>query len=116
MTALDRLLAQLEKRGLGVKPGAEPGQLLLTGPAAEKTPEVVAAVKAFKPQLLEWVARRVAESPPPPPAPEPGPTVCRECGANWWVPAAEIREAVNRGPHYCGQSRCPFRDREGGRR
>jgi hypothetical protein len=50
---LERLVRQLDARGLSVKAGAEPGQLLLCGPAAEKTPAVLDALKAFKPQLLE---------------------------------------------------------------
>jgi hypothetical protein len=85
MTALDRLLAQLEKRGLGVKPGAEPGQLLLTGPAAEKTPEVMAAVTAFKPQLLERFGRRE-----PAPAAKP---VARPAAA----PVVEGHEVIRSG-------------------
>jgi hypothetical protein len=58
---VDRLLKQLESRGLSIAAGAEPGQLLLRGPSAEKTPDVIEAVKAFKPLLLARVA------PPPPP-------------------------------------------------
>jgi hypothetical protein len=65
---------------------------------------------AVEPVALPVLPRAAAEDAPA------APTVCRACGANWWVSAAEVREAVNRGPHYCGQSRCPFRDREGGRR
>lgn len=68
MSAVERLLKQLELRGLGVAPGHEPGQLLLTGPRDRKTPEIIEAVKAFKPQLL----RRIVEGvPEPPPEPEP---------------------------------------------
>jgi hypothetical protein len=54
--ALDRLLAQLDARGLRVLPGKSPGELLLSGPAAEKTPTVMEALAAFKPQLLERFA------------------------------------------------------------
>lgn len=53
MSLLHRLLDQLERRGISIKPGKEPGQLLLSGPAQEKTPEILSAVKAFKAQLLE---------------------------------------------------------------
>lgn len=67
MSMVDRLLAQLDARGLTVSPGAEPGQLVLGGPAAAKTPEVLAAVKAFKAELL----RRVGRPPDPPPEPNP---------------------------------------------
>lgn len=60
MSMFDRLLKHLDDRGLRVEAGDEPGQLLLRGPIAEKTPEVLRAVKAFKPQLLERVGRRPA--------------------------------------------------------
>lgn len=55
-STVDRLLETLRARGLRILPGNEPGQLLLNGPAAEKTPEVIEAVKAYKPQLLERIA------------------------------------------------------------
>ena len=55
MTLIDRLIDQLAKRGLRVEPGPQPGQLVLRGPDAEKTPEVLEAVRAFKPQLLARV-------------------------------------------------------------
>lgn len=54
-TAVERLVDTLKARGLRVIPGREPGQLLLNGPDAEKTPAIIEAVKAFKPQLLERV-------------------------------------------------------------
>ena len=56
MTMVDRLLKQLEQRGLRVEPGSEPGQLLLCGPNDQKTDGVLAALKKFKPQLLEKFA------------------------------------------------------------
>lgn len=65
MSMFDRLLEQLESRGLSIKPGAEPGQLLLAGPKDEKTPEIVAAVKAFKKQLLARFGPRDDTTPPP---------------------------------------------------
>lgn len=74
MSAVERLLKQLELRGLGVAPGAEPGTLLLTGPNGAKTPEIMAAVKAFKPQLLVKFAhpgRSPEEKDPPATEPEP---------------------------------------------
>lgn len=55
---VERLIRQMEQRGLSIRPGREPGQLLLAGPDREKTPEVLAAVKAFKPQLLERYGQR----------------------------------------------------------
>lgn len=75
MSLFDRLLKQLEDRGLRVEPGAEPGQLMLKGPQEGKTPEIVRAVKAFKPQLLERLGmtlppRESKLSPAPDPEPE----------------------------------------------
>lgn len=69
MSLTDRLLDQLKQRGLSVQPGAAPDQLLLCGPAQEKTPEVVKAVKAFKPQLLERFGRKAQPEPTPEPPP-----------------------------------------------
>lgn len=66
MSLFQRLLEQLHQRGLEVRPGVEPDQLLLCGPTKEKTPEIIKAVKAFKPQLLERFGKRE-----PAPAPEP---------------------------------------------
>lgn len=60
MNLADRLIRQLDARGLKVLPGGKPGELLLAGPAVERTPEVMAALKEFKPLLLERFAR-VAE-------------------------------------------------------
>jgi hypothetical protein len=60
MSLVKRLVRQLEERGLSVGPGPAPGQLVLLGPAKEKTPEVMAAVKAFKPELLEIYGVRAA--------------------------------------------------------
>lgn len=69
-TAVDRLLAQMHARGLSVVPGSEPGQLILRGPKEEQTPAVMAALKAFKPQLLELFGRP-REVKPADPDPEP---------------------------------------------
>jgi hypothetical protein len=67
MSLVQRLIDQLAARGLEIKAGDRPGELLLGGPPAEKTPEIMRAVKAFKPQLLERYGRK--ESPQPAPAP-----------------------------------------------
>jgi len=72
-TAVDRLLLQLEQRGLRVLPGAEPGQLVLSGPREEKTPAVLDAVRAFKPQLLERVATPREPADPEGETPDLGP-------------------------------------------
>jgi len=52
MTIIDRLVKTIEARGLAIKPGEQPDTLVLQGPAEEKTPEVLEALKAFKPELL----------------------------------------------------------------
>ena len=63
MSMLDRLLDQLKKRGLTVRPGDRPGELRLTGNKEEMTPEILGAVKAFKPQLLERFGRPAGTPP-----------------------------------------------------
>ena len=86
MSLLDRLLGQLQQRGLSVGPGDEPGELKLYGPRSEATPELMRALKAFKPALLEKFGGAVRGQPEtrPEPAPEPEPEadveVCRVCG------------------------------------
>jgi hypothetical protein len=52
MSLIDRLEDQLRQRGLKVGPGTKPGELILHGPHKERTPELMKALKAFKPQLL----------------------------------------------------------------
>lgn len=63
MSMVHRLIDQLKQRGLSIERGAEPGQLLLCGPSAEKTPEVIDAVKKFKPALLSIYAPDAAPAP-----------------------------------------------------
>lgn len=63
--------------------------------------EQAEAAKSYTPQV-EPVAL-------PYTAPAEKPTSCQACGVNWWIPTADITETVNRGPHYCGTHRCPFR-------
>lgn len=65
MTMVDRLIEQLEKRGLRIEPGPEPGQLVLRGPNDQKTESVLAALKKFKPQLLEKFALKTEFVPQP---------------------------------------------------
>lgn len=107
MSAVERLVKTLTYRGLRILPGSEPGQLLLNGPAAEKTPQVLEAVKAFKPQLLELVTM---QEPLPPPKREIAEEsiTCKECKGTWYCTREEIMEAVQ-SPHYCATPRCPYR-------
>lgn len=82
MSLVNRFLAQLERRGLAVEYRDEK-TLLLTGPAAEKTPEVLAACKAYKAELLKLLAPRVQEAAVR--ADDPAnvlPTHCDHCGAD----------------------------------
>ena len=62
MSMVHRLLEQLKQRGLRIEYGGKDDILLLCGPVEEKTPEVINAVKKFKPELLKLYA--------PPPTPE----------------------------------------------
>ena len=50
---IDRLLAMLAARGLSVVLSDKPGELRLVGPATERTPAIMDALREFKPQLLE---------------------------------------------------------------
>lgn len=100
MTALDRLLRNLEMRGLTIEKGDEPEQLILKGPANEKTPEVIEAVKAFKPLLLKKFSGKELD--------EVGSQQCPQCLATWFCPLDEIRLAVQ-SPHYCATPQCPYR-------
>ena len=60
-TLLDRFLRTLAARGLTVRAGDKPGELRLVGPAAERTPDVMDALRKFKPDLLA----RFAPTPAP---------------------------------------------------
>lgn len=88
MSLVDGLLNQLAVRGLGVEwRGGD--TLVLTGPANEKTPEVIAAVKTFKKDLLEKYrprdysqASEVHHSPPT--DTNDGPETCQECKSHVW--------------------------------
>jgi len=57
MSMVDGLLEQLRLRGLTVE-YRDQTTLVLTGPATERTPEVLAAVKAFKPDLMDRLRPR----------------------------------------------------------
>lgn len=62
---VDRLEAQLKARGLSIKPGDKPGELRLSGPDREKTPDIIAALKVFKPDLLAKYGREQVEDQTP---------------------------------------------------
>ncbi len=64
MSAIERLLKQLDARGISIKAGDQPGQLLLVGPSEEKTPMIVEAVKAFKLQLLQRMSGKEPQTAP----------------------------------------------------
>lgn len=96
-----RFLKQLESRGLDVRPGNAPGELLLYGPAAEKTPEVMKALKAFKPDLLAFL--RPCDNPP---------QVTTTCGVCGRVTDNDEDRARLEDPAFCDRGhspRCPHK-------
>lgn len=61
---VDRFMRQLNGRGLsiqGPRDGDPDDRLYLIGPAAEKTPDVMAALKQFKPDLVKRYGRKRLE-------------------------------------------------------
>jgi hypothetical protein len=111
MSMVHRLLDQLKQRGLRIAPGTEAGQLLLCGPDAEKTPEVIDAVKKFKPQLLKLYAPepQVAAAPEAGPASQEEPSAedaegerCTLCSATVFDPTPDLIL-------FCRMRRCPSR-------
>ena len=109
MSMVEGLLNQLAVRGLRVEHrGGD--TLVLCGPDAEKTPEVLAAVKAFKKDLLEKYRPRdygpaadVHHAPPPGSAVSDGPENCVKCKSHVWDP--EETGLV------CDDLGCPYRGR-----
>lgn len=58
---LDRFVRQLQGRGLtiqGPRDGDPDDKLYLIGPQAERTPEIMAALKQFKPDLVKRFGRK----------------------------------------------------------
>lgn len=106
----ERLLATLAARGLSVRRGAEPNQLILSGPDAEKTDDVKAAIREFKPELLEYLAVPPEEKPEPIPLAEGEhpPIVCGTCRAEFHAPESEVR-AFLQSPAFCAKPKCRFR-------
>lgn len=59
---LDRFMKQLQGRGLtiqGPRDSDPDDRLYLIGPQAEKTPEIMAALKQFKPDLVNRFGRKL---------------------------------------------------------
>jgi len=110
MSLLDRLEDQLRQRGLKVGPGKNPGELVLHGPPAERTADLMRALKAFKPQLLakygkteqaacgEPVTPAAAEEQPEA-DPDPEPESCPQCGRD--VQDPEYRERLRGVNPFC---------------
>lgn len=133
MSMVDRLLQQLDQRGLRVEPGG-PGELRLCGATGNATPEIVRAVKAFRRELADRFAKREvmpdgsappAREPEPEPEAEPDPESerCRVCGRDVTDPEDRARLAD---PAFCdrggaravtdgngnrheGGERCPYK-------
>lgn len=111
MSMVDGLLAQLKLRGLAVEYVGD-DQLKLVGPKGEATPEVVAAVKAFKKDLLakfrprDYAGAGPDAHHPPPPKTDDGPETCIECRSHVWDPEETAT--------ICEVRHCPLkRDRHG---
>lgn len=107
---LDQLLNQLRLRGLTVEYAGD-DQLKLVGPKGEANPSVLAAVKAFKPDLLDRLRPREAprsevHHPPAAPGPLDGPDNCVKCHTHVWD-----REETGM---ICDTNGCPYRGATGG--
>jgi len=116
---IERLIETLAKRGLTITKGNAPDELLLKGPDSERTEQVMAALKEFKPLLIEWFSREqnvVREYDMQPakiegdPQPDDDGEICRQCNATWYCSPAEIRERVQ-SPHWCATPSCPYRSK-----
>ena len=90
MAMVHVLMEQLRARGLSIKRGAG-DTLLLSGPENERTPELMATLKKFKPDLLELIA----------PASQSGGVRCEHCKATVY----HAQEAGS----LCIHRPCPFR-------
>jgi len=107
MSMVDGLFEQLALRGLAVQYRDET-TLVLRGPAVERTPEVMAAVKAFKPDLMARLRPRdgsaVHDHGGRPVDTNGGPEPCTECKA--WTHAENGRADIGL---LCDRARCPFK-------
>lgn len=110
MKMIDRLLAQLKHRGIFVEYVGD-DSLKLKGNTQDATPEIIAAVKAFKPELLERMRPRDLSVPRsemhhPPPPEEDGPVHCTECRS--FVRPENGRDDI---ALLCDRIRCPYKRR-----
>lgn len=107
MSLVDGMLDQLKMRGLRVEYVSE-DQLKLVGPKAEATPEIMAALKVFKKDLIERLrpregVRHDVHHAPPPPDESAGPENCRECSGTVW----DAEETAD----ICEMRKCPYKRR-----
>lgn len=120
MSMVDRLIEQLRKRGLSVRAGQNPGELILHGPKAEASPELLRALKAFKPQLLERYGLKTETMPDTNGVlhpvnresetagePESEAELCRLCKRD--VSDSENRERLRGINPFCQMIGCPYR-------
>jgi hypothetical protein len=109
MSMIDGLMKQLELRGLRVEYRPDTDGLALIGPAAERTPQVMAALKAFRPQILDRLRPRdlalprhdVHHAPPPKEPGVYGEVECVRCQATVW----DAEETAG----LCDRTACPFK-------
>ena len=117
MSLVNRLLDQLKQRGLRVDFDDERNSLVLRGPNAEKTPEVLDAVKKFKPHLLKMFAPQpgaeqgqepseTAAATPEPAPEDPEEESCSLCGR---ATDAEDRAVLVGNFYLCERAACPYR-------
>lgn len=108
MKMLDRLLFQLKQRGISVEYVGD-DSLKMVGNVTEATPEIVSAVKAFKPELLERLRPRIAEIPQTeviPPDDNDGLVHCAEC-VSFVKPANGHKDIAL----LCDRVRCPYKEK-----
>lgn len=112
MSLVQGLLDQLKTRGLTVS-WQEGDTLLLGGPAEEKTPQVMAALKVFKPELLKRLRpngpqyHEVHHEAPEPEEVPANQTTCTQCKAFVWD--GEETAVL------CDQKTCPYKRASRGR-
>jgi hypothetical protein len=109
MSLVDGMLDQLKVRGLRVEYVSD-DQLKLVGPKSEATPELMAALKVFKKDLIERLRPRDGSLPrsdvhhaPAPATPADDFENCRECNGTIW----DAEETAD----ICEMKRCPYKRR-----